>query len=125
MDDLLSETAVRFLSFVDKTDTCWIWTGACDDKRRGGYGKFRHGARVRRAHRVAYELWVSELEEGGVVHHTCNVANCVNPDHLQQVSHQDNAAEMLGRRFYIAKIQELEDTIAALKQEIEEISRGH
>lgn len=105
-------TEERFLSLVEKTEGCWNWIGSSVG---GGYGSFSNKGKTNRAHRVAYELWVGELGENSVVHHTCAVRSCVNPAHLQLVTPQENSAEMLERNAYIARIEELEAEIKQLR----------
>lgn len=51
----------RFMSKVEKTDTCWLWAAG---KGYNGYGKFRHDGRDKRAHRIAYELFVGPIVPG-------------------------------------------------------------
>jgi HNH endonuclease len=47
--------------------------------RKGlGYGAVGHEY----AHRVAYRKAYGEIPEGHLVHHTCGIKLCVNPDHL-------------------------------------------
>jgi glycyl-tRNA synthetase alpha subunit len=108
-------TEDRFLQYINKTDGCWLWTGYT---MKAGYGQFSIKNVMKRAHRVAYALWVGEIPIGGVVHHTCAVRNCVNPEHLQVVSQHANVAEMLERQHYIARIKELEETVESLENEI-------
>jgi hypothetical protein len=79
----------RFWSKVDKTDSCWIWV-AC--KYKDGYGRFRLNGRCHRAHRVAYELLVGPIPPGLVLDHLCRNRACVNPSHLDPVTHQTNIA---------------------------------
>jgi hypothetical protein len=43
------------------------------------------------------------------------VRTCVNPAHLQAVTQQENAAEMLERKAYLARIAELEAEVLALR----------
>lgn len=75
------------MSKVNKTDTCWLWVRAKD---KYGYGLVRQGNRTLGAHRVAYSLFKGELIEGMQIDHLCKVRECVNPDHLEQVTHQEN-----------------------------------
>lgn len=77
----------RFWSKVNKTETCWLWTGTV---QRSGYGYFTLDRRERRAHRVAYELLVGEIPEGHGLHHHCEVKLCVNPAHLEPVTPRDH-----------------------------------
>ena len=81
-------TEERFWSKVDKRgpDECWLWqTGMVF----GGYGKFFDG-KIIRAHRYAYQLLVGPVPEGLELDHLCRVRNCVNPAHLEAVTHQEN-----------------------------------
>lgn len=49
------------------------------------------------AHRVAYELWVGPIPEGMELDHRCKVRACINPAHLEPVTHAENMRR-LGRR---------------------------
>jgi hypothetical protein len=51
---------------------------------------------------------------GQTVHHTCAVPRCLAPPHLQPVSQRDNTAEMLLRRYYVARIAALEAVVRVL-----------
>ena len=77
----------RFWSKVEKTPTCWLWTGSCNPK---GYGQFRVGKKKPGAHRVAYEWLVGPIPEGMQLDHLCRVRNCVNSDHLEVVTNLEN-----------------------------------
>lgn len=79
----------RFWDKVKKTETCWLWTAALS---LDGYGRFQLDGGPRLAHRVAYQLQVGPIPEGLQLDHLCRVRNCVNPAHLEPVSHQENCA---------------------------------
>lgn len=72
---------------------CWIWTGSTHPK---GYGQFGScvesidGEESRRAHRIAYTLMVAPIPEGLELDHLCRVRPCVNPTHLEPVTHAEN-----------------------------------
>jgi len=89
----VTEEQERFWSKVDKTETCWLWTGAKD---QGGYGKFGaydgkgHRSRMRGAHRVAWEWANGPVPEGLVLDHLCRVRACCRPDHLRVTTHAEN-----------------------------------
>lgn len=80
----------RFWTKVEKTETCWLWKSACTQK---GYGIIRLGGRSGRnagAHRFAYEMCVGPIPDGLQIDHLCRVPACVNPDHLEPVTPQEN-----------------------------------
>lgn len=86
----------KFWEKVDKTEECWLWTGAWD--HQFGYGNVRRNGKVWRAHRwifVQLNGWEPE-----VVMHTCDNPRCVRPDHLQGGTYLDNNLDMVakGRR---------------------------
>lgn len=84
-----------------KTDSCWLWTAACNDF---GYGIFRVNGRNVRAHRFAYEQLVGVIPDGTELDHLCDTPACVNPEHLKAVTHQENVARALpGRRSWRAE----------------------
>ena len=65
---------------------CWLWTGGL----QRGYGRFSFDGRCQRAHRVIYELLVGSISEDLEIDHLCRVKSCVNPAHLEAVTHQEN-----------------------------------
>lgn len=75
----------RFWAKVNKTDGCWLWTGAIEP---AGYGKITvwkdhlNKWGVARTHRVAWEIANGPVPEGLLILHGCDVCNCVNPAHL-------------------------------------------
>lgn len=90
IDRVTPAQASRFWTKVQKTDTCWIWTAyQCE-----GYGRFGIGTAGNRtmacAHRVAWELVHGPVPDGLELDHLCRNPSCVNPDHLEPVTHQEN-----------------------------------
>lgn len=84
----LEKNTARFWSKVEKTDTCWLWTAG---KTTGGYGQCQFMGKGRRVHQVAYELSKGPRTPGLVIDHLCRVRNCVNPDHLEEVTSGENS----------------------------------
>jgi len=80
-------TEQRFWAKVNKTATCWLWTGGLAGH---GYGKFWTGKQTESAHRFAYELQVAPIPYGLEIDHLCGVRACVRGDHLEPVTHQEN-----------------------------------
>ena len=83
---MLSE---RFLSKIEVGD-CWRWTGSINGGKNGGYGNFRVGGKVVKAHRYAWERLVGPIPEGMITDHLCLNRACVNPDHIEIVTRGEN-----------------------------------
>lgn len=116
----MSSIEERFNKYVLRTENCWVWTASLE---RGGYGRFQKDGKMRRAHRVAYELWCGPLDDKLVVHHKCGNRMCVKPSHLQAVSTQHNTAEMLERRSYEEAIEKLTEEVMKLRKELDKERR--
>jgi hypothetical protein len=66
---------------------CWVWQRAL---MRNGYGQKWHEGRLHAAHRVYYEQIVGPIPEGMQLDHVCRTRACVNPEHLEPVTHLEN-----------------------------------
>jgi len=69
-------------------EPCWIWTGANDG--HDGYGRVRVAGKTQSAHRMVYRHLKGDVPIGLELDHLCFNRACVNPAHLEPVSHTDN-----------------------------------
>lgn len=91
----------RFWQKVNKTKTCWLWTGF---KMAWGYGGIaKDNSRPMKqlyAHRVSWEIHNGPIPAGLSVLHNCPGGDnpaCVNPAHLYLGTHKDNMADMVAK----------------------------
>lgn len=82
----------RFWARVERRgpEECWPWLST---RTSNGYGSCRplSGEDTKTtAHRVAYELTRGPIPEGMELDHLCRNRACVNPAHMEPVSHQQN-----------------------------------
>lgn len=77
--------ADRIWDRIEKTEKCWLWTGAT---YTNGYGYVTFGPQGKQSklyvHRV---MWIihndAPIPEGMSIDHVCRVRSCVNPSHLR------------------------------------------
>lgn len=96
----------RFWSHVDK-DTpygpdgdCWRWTASVDST---GHGRFRAWGRQPGAHRYSFVYHGGVLPTAAKPHdacvlHTCDMRDCVNPQHLYASDQGENIDDREARR---------------------------
>lgn len=89
MPKLKVSVAEFFISKIRKTSTCWIWTGFVGPNGYGSIGK-------RYVHRLSYEMFVGTIPEKLEIDHLCRNRRCVNPSHLEPVTHKENSVRGFG-----------------------------
>ena len=83
----------RVWSRVERTGTCWVWTG---EKKPKGYGAIGRDGATLYAHRVVWEMVRGPIPEGMQLDHRCHEKTCVNPDHLRLVTNAQNHQNLSG-----------------------------
>lgn len=89
-DSTCSDATSRFWSKVNRTDSCWLWTGHIG---RRGYGMNRAVRGETYAHRIAWTLMNGPIPDGLTLDHVferCDNKHCVNPAHMEAVTAGEN-----------------------------------
>lgn len=95
--------------FVIEVTGCWRWTGAMTT---AGYGHFSIRSVYYQAHRLMYILRFGvDVPNGLFPDHLCRNRWCVNPDHLEPVTHVVNIRRGSGTRL-------TPDAVRAIRAEI-------
>ncbi|QCG76468.1 deoxynucleoside-5 [Klebsiella phage vB_KpnP_FZ12] len=84
----------RFNSKVKPKGSCLEWQAS---RFSSGYGQFFADGKNHRAHRWLYEHVKGKLSDGLVVRHTCDNPACVNIEHLEVGTQQDNINDKVRR----------------------------
>jgi hypothetical protein len=86
----MRELPARFLDKIEfePNSGCWLWAAAMF---KNGYGKYRSDdGRTTYAHRLSWQFEHGEIPDDLELDHRCRVRLCVNPGHLEAVTHQVN-----------------------------------
>lgn len=83
---------------------CWLWLGHRNHHPR--YPQFSYGIcwdpvarKLKYAHRYAYEFFHGAIPKGLECDHTCRTPLCVNPNHIELVTHAENIRRRGPTRF--------------------------
>ncbi len=68
-------------------DDCWLWLGPLG---KAGYGRLTYQSEYWAAHALVYVGSFGEIPRTMEIDHLCMNHRCVNPSHLEKVTHQEN-----------------------------------
>src|SRR6185295_7523557 len=86
MIDRTLEEKLEFYSMPEPNTGCWIWLGSTSR----GYGMLKVGNQNLYAHRASYSLHCGAIPAGLTIDHLCRNTWCINPKHLDAVTHSVN-----------------------------------
>ncbi len=72
---------------IEPYSGCWLWTAGT---RTWGYAQTSLKNKTYSAHKVLYEDKFGKVPDGLELDHLCKVKCCVNPSHLEAVTHTEN-----------------------------------
>lgn len=75
---------------------CWIWIGTLGNHE---YGRCYVDGKRQSVHRTIYKLLVGPIPDGMEIDHLCRVRLCINPEHLEAVTGDENKRRTKGHRF--------------------------
>lgn len=79
-------------SIPEPNSGCWLWLGYVNPK---GYAICSTKNTTKRAHRLSYCEFVGPIPDGMEIDHKCRVRCCVNPQHLEPITHAENIRRVL------------------------------
>jgi len=86
MSRLTYREETQFLDRIrqDPSSDCWLWCGA----KAKGYPFFQGCSK---AYHISYQVFKGPIPRGLVIDHLCCQKMCVNPSHLEAVTHGENS----------------------------------
>lgn len=91
---------------------CWIWQLSLT---RDGYGGVAHST----AYKAVYEQHRGPVPDGLQLDHLCRVRACVNPDHLEPVTHIENVRRGANTKLSVDKAREIRALLVAGRSQSE------
>lgn len=88
MNTTMSELHLHkfYTKIIPLKNGCWKWIG----QKEKGYPRFLMHGTYYRAHRLSYSHFKGEFEDSLEMDHLCENPLCVNPDHLEPVTGEEN-----------------------------------
>lgn len=91
-DEIAARIAANIrIEQFDWETPCWVWTMADSGTGRGGgYPRMKLNSRTCAAHIVSFTNAHGYVPGNKQIDHKCRNRMCVNPEHLEMVSHIEN-----------------------------------
>lgn len=89
---------------VDEETGCWNWIGY---RNPNGYALKHHNGKQVPAHRYMWEKVNGPMPEGLEPDHLCRNRGCVNPDHVEPVTHTENVRRSRSTKLTVEKVREI------------------
>lgn len=87
----------RFISRISiAVSGCWEMNGFHD---RDGYAQYHRNRKTQKAHRISYEWHKGAIPAGLTIDHLCENKGCVNPEHLEAVTREENGSRHKAKGF--------------------------
>jgi len=83
----------------DPQSGCIEWQGATTTH---GYGQLSMNGEIFYTHRLSYEIYKGEIEDGLQINHRCHNECCVNPEHLYMGTQQENVRDAVVEGEYVS-----------------------
>ena len=90
--------------YVEDSTGCWIWQGRTNNL---GYGVVSIDGRETYAHRWTYAQRSGPIPKGADIDHLCRRPPCVNPAHLEAVTHAENLRRGAGTKLTVEQVKEI------------------
>ena len=109
----------KLINFEKDENGCFICISHYKDK--DGYAIFKKDGKAMKIHRHIYEECFGEIPKGMIVRHKCDNPSCINPEHLEIGTHQDNSNDKVSRGRHKGGKGETHGMAKLTKELVEEI----
>lgn len=89
---------------IDHQSGCWNWTGK---PGTDGYGDVKFAERMFKSHILYYILAKGDVPVGCELDHLCSNRRCVNPDHMEPVTHLENVRRGKATKLTVENVEEI------------------
>lgn len=79
---------IREKIWVNPETGCWEWIGSLTAPN--GYAQIGINGDKIVVHNLVYELLIGKMDDGLEPDHICLIKRCVNPEHIEPVTHSEN-----------------------------------